>query len=436
MLLTVGLVSQAHGALHLSPTGQGQALYLPFFSAEEARATLVSLSNDDLGAARRVQLVATEARNGRVLLSATVYLLPGDTWNGAIVADHDQPARLVPRGGERSCTLSGDMVFADRNFNGANDDGLGSEVARTYRGAIEAIEVGTVHGAALAALEAGDCAALDNPASGDIGTPAGRLSMSAELIDVASGRMWGYEAIALEGFSNTARLQTTPLRFTDAQPGTDGQLEVQYYSQEGHGRNASLPAAHPEDAVSLALASWALVGDYSLSFDDTARSEWVVSFPTRHAYVDDRPGGVLPAQSGPRPPFRGSCETAPIVVLDRDGSALATPIRDTSNELRLCDQVNHFALRRPITLIPESGDGRIWIDLADLGRAPLFGTQHFGLPAIGLTLQSIDYPAERDGKAPRSFTAAHPMRKYAVRGPAKEKGAQRASLQLLQTASP
>lgn len=432
VVLAAGAATAAHAEpLRITQKQTGQAIYLPYYTASGGRSTVVSIVNDDLDDAKAVRVVFAEARNGRAALEFNLYLQPGDSWNGTVVAQlADRDPGVVYLLEDASCAIPSDTRFRHRAFSGANADGLGEGLERTLSGAVEIIELGVLEGAAKDLVASGICGDIeqafaaglwkDDP-NASLSAPQGGISASAEILDVDAGRMWSVEGIAIEGFSHTprhGRADDVHVRLTDPQPGPNGTFVVEYERYLDEPARITLSGERPADAMSLAFSAWALAGDYALTPPLSGEAEWIVAFPTRQAYVDDRPGGTLPAGAAPLAPFReqmDTCEYMPILVLGRDGQKLAPPFRGSIDGLDICDQVSHFSLTRPITIIPEPAEGRVWIDFADLGRQPLPGVSHYGMPVVGVALQAYTYTFPGAAERMRPITSAHALRRMGLR---------------------
>jgi hypothetical protein len=362
-----------------------------------------------------------------VALSFNVYLAARDSWSGAIVGDQGSPPGL-PRvfSGDSSCTsaafLPDGVPMRTLAFTGGRSDGLRSDSVRLYDGQIEFIELGTLTGAAAQLAEAEDCQSLRQrfQAGGawaaninaDIATPSGGLSGEAQLIDVAGGVAFNTEPFVIEGFSKSARHGNGSNDFDAIRIHDPTAVDANNEFVVDGGARVS--GQRPADAVSLMLMAAQLEGGFTISDAVGATTRFVVTFPTRGAYLDNLIGGELPAGTPPIQPFAGIdvaagppwCVPTTWRTIDRDGD-LGVPA-----ELPLCDQVNVVDILDATT--PPGAAGSTFTSAIDQGRirVGLHAEQHtlvysagplsgngfaYGLPAIAHSLMEIRNSNARPG---------------------------------------
>jgi hypothetical protein len=320
--------------------------------------------------AKAVRVRFLEGRNGKPVLDFNLYLSPFDAWIGAVAAGGaNGPATLVT--GDRSCTvpeLVGPVAFSDARYTGANQDWDGAttvgslaallgSVERTREGHIEMIEMGVLRTGTLPTQLAEEVThrldgvptncrslldawappaggwALDAQASLDL--PAGGLYGGAAIVDVAEGTLLGYPADAIEGFyTNAAQpgfLHRSPLQagpdLGDADNG-QGTITVGLLADDGafitqqvpaRRRMLSIDQPYSFDAVSLLFQQGAIHNEFVSEPALGAQSAWVMTFPTRSAYVDVRQDERV------RAPFTDAfgddgtaCEAVDIEAWDRE----------------------------------------------------------------------------------------------------------------------
>jgi hypothetical protein len=346
--------SGAH-ALNVSIDGAGDAVLLPYYSVFDRTSAVFSVVNHD-DEPSVVRVVVAEGRNGRAALTFNVYLAGNDSWQAALLGDDVPSPPVTPYlvSNDTSCTsavfpATGISLRTD-GYTGSRDDGLHEGVGRLFMGQIEVIELGKLTGSAAQRVQAGDCDALrarfaaggawDADPNAEVAPPAGRISAELQLIDVAAGVAFGIEPLVLQGFSGGPRHGRGDTDFQAARiykptaKNVQGNFDV---------AGAIVDGRRPADAVSLLLMSADIETAFSTEDSLDARTDIVVAFPTRPAYVDNRPGGELPAGSAPIAPFDdlGPLDsTAPPCVdttwrmLDRDGAA------SEPETVSLCEQVN------------------------------------------------------------------------------------------------
>lgn len=326
-LLFGAFASLAH-AVTVSPTGAGQVLIYPYFNAQNVTKngangdynTLVSLVNptDD---AKAVKLRVFEAHAGLEVLGFNIFLAPRDTWVAAIVPTAAGAQIVVP---DKTCTLplKSDWQavpdgYAVDFMNGAYlGDGGGNGLERTREGMVHVIEMGRVIGAAeIAAIRgASNCGLMTSfvPTPANFAPPTGGLQGNAQLINVAVGELFTYEALALDNYSTQAQYSGSgglvPTLATGDVTSATGILS---------GLPVTATFASGLDAVSAALMHYSVTNEFQLDAGTASASEWVFAFPTRAYHF----------AGGPTAPFIGSlynaraCQPFAASLLDRDGQA-------------------------------------------------------------------------------------------------------------------
>lgn len=89
--------------LVLSPGGIGHVLLLPYFTAQNGNATIVSVTNADISNAKAVKVRFRGAANGDTLLSITVLLAPGDVWTTTVRSGSTGLAEVLTS--DTTCTV-------------------------------------------------------------------------------------------------------------------------------------------------------------------------------------------------------------------------------------------------------------------------------------------------------------------------------------------
>lgn len=371
-LAGLGSIAQA---VNLNPDGLGQVLLYPYYTTQGGNDTLISVVNTS-DVAKAVKVRFLEGRNSREVRDFHLYLSPYDVWTAGIFAiPGEDRAGLYTR--DRSCTVPdivnglgpelgniggtyyvpfAEWAYADLDHTAAAPH-LGSP-ARTREGYLEMIEMGNVTGATQAGWikhnasgVPANCAALTAAWDGGVWTAdsttglsapngAGQLFGNAMIVNAAAGTIAGYSADAIEGFNYTI-LHAPP---GDTQPGLEsvndpvgGFVNVSAYVFD-FGQLVTATYDDSEiygtiDSLSALYMSPVVINEYYLDGNDTvtASSEWLINFPTKRYYVDDRPWVDLSLQvqasfnpDAPRAPFSnpfrngGSCETIRVRIYDRE----------------------------------------------------------------------------------------------------------------------
>jgi hypothetical protein len=312
-------------AVNINPDGLGQVLIYPYYTVNGGNVTLLSVVNTTENA-KAVKVRFSEGLNTREVLDFNLYLSPFDVWTAALFNDDGTPTM---RTGDSSCTVPyffGDFGNEQEFLPFAMTDGGGMNISRAAEGHFEIIEMATLvdeeEGSASAATHDGDlisrpadCQQLvdawtdpDNTVAGDEGywlvnpltdteAPSGGLFGGAAIINVDKGVMFSYDARALNGFATTVDANDV----LHAEPGSSlpslnsgDVLDATVFLDDGT-LAPSAGLTRGVDAVSYVFMHDTIMNEYTTSVTIAARSEWVVSFPTKHFYVyDPSNGGTSP----------------------------------------------------------------------------------------------------------------------------------------------
>ncbi|HEY0178078.1 MAG TPA: hypothetical protein VGC30_00410 [Dokdonella sp.] len=381
----------------MSAEGEGQALWFPYYTVNGNHDTYFSLSNTSwLSKAVKVRFL--EARHGRPVLDLAVYLAPHASWTAAIYqTSADSPPVL--RTSDLSCTTpaipSEGLRFTTASFDGTGSlpaDDAPEDVGRTREGSIEVIAGGdigenTPTASAIMPTSAGaapsGCAILPAVAAGDLIPPDNALYGSAAIIDVEEGEYYAYNADAIADFTDTALMASPsgPLEPSLAQGNTGA-----YYFADGSGaRNLAVRTAemdHGIDAVTALFVADTISNDFLVSRSLGAKTDWVVSYPTKRFYVDPVYSAVAAGAMG----ATAQSGTFHVDAFDRDAaSALPAP----TNVTLPYDLVNVLIIGRDDTAASLFGS-QFTASLpisAEAGMIRLRTAQQ-GSPGPGMTLES------------------------------------------------
>lgn len=331
----LGLSSAATASITLSTDGSGSVLLYPYYTVNNGKTTNIKIVNTT-DQYKAVKVRFNEGVNTWEVLDFNLYLSPWDVWSAAVTVDSNGTPGIVTS--DTSCTapdISGFVPFTDFLINKYSEE-HGEVVADTLTPALrlteghaEVIEMGVLGLPAGASAEEsktlaelkkgikhskgkpGDCDVVRaqftdpegywNADSGRtnvhkfIEAPTGGLFGTADIVDVAGGRAATYDATAINGlFTGSAH----------AIPGTSfPNLAGQSNSADGKAvnqDNASKKAivfdsgeaktayfVEPIDALSAVLMAKSVSNIYYKHEGLNAVTDWVVTFPTKHAYVND-----------------------------------------------------------------------------------------------------------------------------------------------------
>lgn len=439
-------------AVHVAEYGHGQALLFPYYTVRGGLDTLLALTNQDGSAGKALWLRFLEGRNSREVFSLNLYLPPLRTWSAAITRNAAGNPVLrsfdsvctVPR-------IGADMPFSNANYTGYDRAGSGLERAREGMIEVlemgrandtPALQLTAPGGeqvpfaqAVFAIVPERDCAALAAGwapqgafrASGgsELAAPSGKLSGIVMLVDLTTGIGYSYNPVVLDGVFTAARHRAPG----DVSPSLDEAAPQSTVLLKGQVVTSTW--SRGADAVSAVLMTEFLVNEHITQAELNAGTDWVVAFPTWRYHVvresdapqqprlpftaafDDRlpvgagatGGSVVDGESA------GACEFFDFVFLNREEAFRdSEPIFPTPPSLRFP------ALCWPVTVVTfndtnvlGSGNrgninspfasGWAYFGFNGLSANPplpapsrtlnaIEGHRYFGLPAIGLAVQS------------------------------------------------
>ena len=300
-------------AANLNPHGTGQALIYPYYTVNNDLNTLLSIVNtrDEVKA---VKVRFLESDNGQLTLDFNLYLSPYDVWTAALSFTSRGAALTTD---DNSCVPFQGNPQPLLPFAYLLDPGS-DEVEREREGHIEIIEMGVVTDPVLAPAAThvngtpANCSALSatwlpggqwfiDP-SDNVGAATGGLFGHALIVDVAEGTAASYRADTIDNFyAQGDFLHTDP-----------GAIEPSMASAHpksliiDSGKAIESTWTTGEDAISALFMRDQIINEYVLGSGINAKTEWVVTFPTKYIYAND---------TEVRPPFNalfegpeGACE--------------------------------------------------------------------------------------------------------------------------------
>lgn len=344
-----GIVGSAQ-AVNINPDGLGQVLVYPYYTTNGGNNTILSVVNTSENA-KAVKVRFLEGQNSQEVLDFNLYMSPYDVWTAALFVNEDGLPSLATS--DTSCTVP---KITEETFKPWElDDGGSTDVSRGAEGHFEMIEMGTLtdesEGTATAVTHVNgvppNCAKLvnawtdyDDPDDQvekgywfsvnpliDIDPPSGGLFGGAAIVNVNKGTMYSYDAVAINGFSESGlSADFDPLH---TNPGTirpnlssNDRLDGTVFLDNGNTYSAQFD--WPVDAVSFVFMHDSIMNEYITDPGLGASTEWVVSFPTKHFYVNSE----LSGSTEPTAPFTsmwgeqaqlddeyGACETITLDTL-------------------------------------------------------------------------------------------------------------------------
>ncbi len=374
--MTLGFPAPSN-AIYLAPNEAGEVLIFPYYTVRNGFDTLISVTNISdrtVLATLRVR----EARNGRPLREFHLALTAYDVWTGAVTSDGGDGA--VVRSFDYSCTApaleagpngSTQVALSAAGFDGTDPrypyDNGGRDLSRVQEGFVEVIQmaisnypipghwpdsdtdssiqyrtsigyrtaIGGVHVPrdcpgyqALMAYPANF-----DPVSGVADTklttfssfeaPKNVLLGSATLINVGSGHAYDATPTTIQNFRSGTPILYMPGSGKPTLAHGDTGMTASQFDRDGN--IVTTPnIASSVDAVSVVLMADSLINEFARGTAGTssAKTDWVVTFPTKHFYTDAGTNG----SSSPLPPFSQayvptgqSCDRVDLTHADRDG---------------------------------------------------------------------------------------------------------------------
>jgi hypothetical protein len=376
-LAAVGAAGTAE-AVHINPDGTGQVLVYPYYTARAGQLTQVTVINSQNNT-KIVKVRFLEGKNSREVLDFNLFLSPADVWTGAIVGTTNG-ARIVTN--DNSCVTPSDLFtetrtdgpggvggnplndFKNYTYTGASTDSAAfASLDRTREGYFEVIEMGVIDDDAVdgnpiaagttaatvtgfikhnAAGVPANCAALnafDNfagntattkfpnqnvtPANNLTQAPRGGLIGRASIISAATGSNYTYSATAFDAWSAIQQYSESgnlAPSITNVDSGALVNPTSNVFTSAGIVTTQwPLTTDGRRDAMSATMMRNTVINEYILDVGSASQTDWVVTFPTKRAYVSAGTGAAVQpfAQNFPNS-TAGSCDGYGFGVLNRE----------------------------------------------------------------------------------------------------------------------
>lgn len=321
-------------AVDLNPDGLGQVLLYPYYTVNKGQDTLISVVNTtSVGKAVKVRFL--EGYNSREVLDFNLFLSANDVWTAAVTTAGDNHAdtggaKVITN--DKSCTTpaipAAGQPFSSLTYTGGSiapfnvKDSGPQTIERTREGYLEIISMGDIvpnspldgaithsqNGKPNEGVPPG-CGSPPTKGTGPVDTnslvpPTGGLFGSGSIINVAEGTFFGYNADAIDGFTDTTLFFGSSALEPSLQNANTAALPQGARSYIFiNGNLLTVDYAQGVDAVSAVFMSDALYNEYLVNDDIVggslgANTDWIVNFPTKRFYVD---GLAYPGT--PRAPF-------------------------------------------------------------------------------------------------------------------------------------
>lgn len=447
-------------AVELSPDGNGQVLIYPYYTVNRQQQTIITVVNGT-SIAKAVRVRFLEGYNAREVLDLNLFLSEYDVWTASVFALTD--AGLAGDGvaiatTDRSCTapdkaswtgaLFGSYFpyqeFLSLAYTGTHQDSGPTGSARMREGHVEIVQMADLSGTLRTAVTQvygvpTNCNAVQtiDPANSQLHPPTGGLFGAGGIVNVAQGTFYTYNAEAIGGFSKTVLYSdhTQPAPSLAQANTAPGVATAYVFDPAGERFRSDYPTSgQPSraiDAVSAVFMASTLLNEYNVDASVGSNTDWVVTFPTKHFYVDPEILGLALGSAGALPPFTftfgqpstvngasingngQSCSQIAFLPFDRESGrpvdSPGFPGAPPRPVPALCTSVNVISMGNSLTPPPESavlgsrlhtnvrpysyaGWLRLTLDTAaqpHLLRASSDGDVYRGLPATGF--QAVNY---------------------------------------------
>ncbi|MPV85225.1 hypothetical protein [Ostreibacterium oceani] len=346
-------------SVEINPDGTGQVLLYPFYTVKSGFDTSINITNTT-NTTKAVKVRFSEGKNTWEVLDFNLYLSPYDVWTAVLTKNQAGGVRLVTR--DTSCTVPAipaeGILFRNALYAGNDAEGNGEAEAdqsltRLEEGHLEVIEMGLVQNSASHPLATAikhvngvpnDCNAVTAAWDGglwsadrnaNMSAPTGGLYGSTQFINIPQGISTTVDATAIDNFWElSGNGNSANNRPGTSFPDLNGQVEEGLSLLKLGNKSSSVVANgglvtstwnETIDAVSAVLMARSISNDYYVNAGLNGATDWVISFPTKHFYVN---GGESFNGLGPnRPPFKssfdadndeGACETVSLSYFDRE----------------------------------------------------------------------------------------------------------------------
>jgi len=293
-------------AVDLNPDGLGQVLLYPYYTVNKGQDTLFSVVNTDAINGKAVKVRFLEGYNSREVLDFNLFLSPNDVWTAHVSQLSDDGGAAVFTT-DKSCTTpaipTGGAPFSKATYTGTSitpfnvKDSGPQDITRTREGYLEIISMGDIipttpladaitHDAGVPPGCNTAVTTANNPAQ-YLAPPTGGLFGSGTIINVGEGTFFGYNADAIDGFTDTTLFfGSSALEPSLQQANTAALASGARAFVFINGRLLQADYAFGIDAVSAVFMSDALYNEYLVPAGLGAATDWIVTFPTKRFYVD------------------------------------------------------------------------------------------------------------------------------------------------------
>lgn len=313
----------AQDTMFISPDKTGQALIFPFYNAENGNTTSMHIVNTtDKSKVLKVRF--REYKASYEVLDFNVFLSPKDhfSWtvaahpegktDGAAIITRDKSCTYPALGSENYAPYEGGTLadgavyqpFVNFEFAKAADNGD----ARTLAGYAEVIEMGVAltdtagkaWNAAITHVKGvpAKCATLatlygtgawKNGGNAGIGAPEGGVYGISYHLNVDDAAAFGIEPTVIDDWSSVAQHYLAGSEFPNL---GQGNLKSRIMDPTD-GEPNQMTWANGWDAVSSLIMTKRIMNDVMTNSAVGAMTDWVITFPTKHRYVNGKTTAAL-----------------------------------------------------------------------------------------------------------------------------------------------
>ena len=445
LALGLCLLGQTASAANLNPKGTGQVLIYPYYTVNNDLATLLSVVNTTSDV-KAVKVRILEADNGIEVLDFNLYLSPFDVWTAALVANAIG-AELVTADNSCAPFLGNPQPLLE--FAYVLDPGS-DESERMRDGHIQILDMATVIHPVLgpAAVHINgvpsNCGAIAaawlpggewfiDPSDG-VEPPTGGLYGHAVIIDVAEGTAMSYRADTLDDFYADGDIVHSDVG--DLLPNLSSAKPQNVFIDSGEALISNWSTG--EDAISALFSQQSIFNEYVLNSGINAKTEWIITFPTKGLYVNgaSERAPFTSLFSGPG----GACEEYVVTNYSRESQspnsiaidpAPPRPITELCWNTNVLHFYNSASAGQDTLVSPILGSTNItglntapynagWIDMIFPGNQSLVdteGNRYEGYPVTGFAVQTYtNFNAQPGLLAQYAAVFSHSYRRVLTRG--------------------
>ncbi len=337
-------------AVAVSANGLGDAMINPYYTVKgtvgtNAYNTLISVVNTT-GSTKAVKIRFREGKASAEVLDFNIFLSPYDVWTAAL--KQSATGGVVLRTSDKTCTIPKVVDGAEfRNNQYVGDEADDNSLERLREGYFEVIEMATYTDGSVIAVNSKHKAGVPVDCSKVTNATADKESQ------LTQGGLSGTASLVAPGTGLNAAVDPTPIvgcyvdnyYFSNSDKPTFADCTTFSNTSTYDGNIIHADWNNGQDATSAALMKFSIINEFVLDTATNSATDWVVTFPTKHHYVDNystsTPGKLFESPLTPD----GSCDTILLYTWDREELPF-TPASDDFSpplknpDLQICWEAN------------------------------------------------------------------------------------------------